>query len=180
MPEIELDAATRQRYLGIVSAETHRLERLIGDLLDLARLEGGGGSLRRDTRRPAAARSSAWPRGTSATCATGGSISRSTIGDGASHRDRRRRPARAGACRTLPPTRCAIRPDGGQSLDRSQPPRHRRRARRPRHRPGDSGRASAARSSTGSTRPTPRAARPVAAGWAFRSSRPSSSVMAAR
>jgi signal transduction histidine kinase len=49
MPEIELDDATRQRYLGVVSAETHRLERLIGDLLDLARLEGGGGSLRHDT-----------------------------------------------------------------------------------------------------------------------------------
>jgi signal transduction histidine kinase len=48
MPEIELDAATRQRYLGVVSAETYRLERLIGDLLELARLEGGGGSLRRD------------------------------------------------------------------------------------------------------------------------------------
>jgi signal transduction histidine kinase len=31
-----------------VDEETHRLERLIGDLLDLARLEGGGGTIRRE------------------------------------------------------------------------------------------------------------------------------------
>jgi signal transduction histidine kinase len=42
MPELRLDEATRTRYLGIVTEETHRLERIIGDLLDLARLEGGG------------------------------------------------------------------------------------------------------------------------------------------
>jgi len=48
MPEVELDDATRARYLGIIGDETSRLERLIGDLLDLARLEGGGGSLRFD------------------------------------------------------------------------------------------------------------------------------------
>jgi signal transduction histidine kinase len=46
MPELTLDAATRGRYLTIISDETNRLERLIGELLDLARLEGGGGSLR--------------------------------------------------------------------------------------------------------------------------------------
>jgi signal transduction histidine kinase len=45
MPELRLDEATRGRYLTIISDETHRLERLIGELLDLARLEGGGGSL---------------------------------------------------------------------------------------------------------------------------------------
>jgi signal transduction histidine kinase len=45
MPELALDAATRARYLAIISDETNRLERLIGELLDLARLEGGGGSL---------------------------------------------------------------------------------------------------------------------------------------
>ena len=33
---------TRRRYLGIVEQETHKLEAIIGDLLDLARLEGGG------------------------------------------------------------------------------------------------------------------------------------------
>jgi two-component system OmpR family sensor kinase len=46
MPEVSLDAATRQRYLAIVNDETNRLERLIGDLLELARLEGGGGELK--------------------------------------------------------------------------------------------------------------------------------------
>jgi signal transduction histidine kinase len=45
MPELTLDGATRQRYLAIICDETHKLESLIGDLLDLARLEGGGGTL---------------------------------------------------------------------------------------------------------------------------------------
>jgi signal transduction histidine kinase len=48
MPEVQLDAQTRQRYMTIVTDETHRLEQIIGDLLDLARLEGGGMTLRRD------------------------------------------------------------------------------------------------------------------------------------
>jgi signal transduction histidine kinase len=41
MPELRLDPQTRQRYMGIITDETHRLEQIIGDLLDLARLEGG-------------------------------------------------------------------------------------------------------------------------------------------
>ena len=45
MPELALDDETRARYLAIVGDETARLERLIGDLLDLAKLEGGGGAL---------------------------------------------------------------------------------------------------------------------------------------
>jgi two-component system OmpR family sensor kinase len=45
MSELALDDATRGRYLTIIADETARLERLIGDLLDLARLEGGGGAL---------------------------------------------------------------------------------------------------------------------------------------
>ena len=48
MSELTLDSATRDRYLHIIDDETHRLERIIGDLLDLARLEGGGGTLRRE------------------------------------------------------------------------------------------------------------------------------------
>jgi two-component system sensor histidine kinase BaeS len=48
MPEVQLDPQTRQRYMAIVTDETHRLEQIIGDLLDLARLEGGGMTLRRD------------------------------------------------------------------------------------------------------------------------------------
>ncbi|MGE3955752.1 MAG: sensor histidine kinase [Vicinamibacterales bacterium] len=46
MPELGLDEPTRMRYLRIVGDETARLERIIVDLLDLARLEGGGGALR--------------------------------------------------------------------------------------------------------------------------------------
>lgn len=48
MSELQLDAPTRERYMRIVTEETHRLERIIGDLLDLARLEGGGTSFRRE------------------------------------------------------------------------------------------------------------------------------------
>lgn len=47
MPELELDAETRQRYLRIIDDETHRLEHIVGDLLDLARLEGGGTAIDR-------------------------------------------------------------------------------------------------------------------------------------
>ncbi|MBZ5559287.1 MAG: HAMP domain-containing histidine kinase [Acidobacteriia bacterium] len=46
MPEVTLDEATRSRYLGIIGDEAGRLERLVGDLLDLARLEDGGGTLK--------------------------------------------------------------------------------------------------------------------------------------
>jgi signal transduction histidine kinase len=46
MTDLKLDAETRQRYLGIVADETERMEHIIGDLLDLARLEGGGGNLK--------------------------------------------------------------------------------------------------------------------------------------
>jgi signal transduction histidine kinase len=48
MKELGLDDQTRDRYLHIIDEETHRLERIIGDLLDLARLEGGGGTMRRE------------------------------------------------------------------------------------------------------------------------------------
>jgi signal transduction histidine kinase len=48
MPELAVDRETEERYLGIINEETHRLERIIGDLLDLARLEGGGLSLKRE------------------------------------------------------------------------------------------------------------------------------------
>ena len=48
MPDLPIDPPTRSRYLGIVEEETHKLEAIIGDLLDLARLEGGGDTLRRE------------------------------------------------------------------------------------------------------------------------------------
>jgi signal transduction histidine kinase len=44
MPELALDQTTKTRYLHIIADETARLERIIGDLLDLAKLEGGGGT----------------------------------------------------------------------------------------------------------------------------------------
>ena len=49
MPELTLDDPTRQRYLDIVHEETHKLEAIIGDLLDLARLEGGADTLKPTT-----------------------------------------------------------------------------------------------------------------------------------
>jgi signal transduction histidine kinase len=39
-----LDAETRERYLAIIRDETQRVEHIVGDLLDLSRLEGGGES----------------------------------------------------------------------------------------------------------------------------------------
>ena len=46
MPELKPRRSRRaSRYLGIIGDETQKLESLIGDLLDLARLEGGGGTL---------------------------------------------------------------------------------------------------------------------------------------
>ena len=48
MAELKLDPPTRERYLRIVDEETRRLEHIIGDLLDLARLEGSSTHLRRE------------------------------------------------------------------------------------------------------------------------------------
>ncbi len=39
-----LDPDTRERYLAIIRDETRRVEHIVGDLLDLSRLEGGGES----------------------------------------------------------------------------------------------------------------------------------------
>jgi signal transduction histidine kinase len=45
MDDVHLDPPTRKRFVAIMMRETQRLERLIGDLLDMARLEAGGGGL---------------------------------------------------------------------------------------------------------------------------------------
>ena len=45
MPHASREESSRQRYLDIIDQETYKLETIIGDLLDLARLEGGGGEL---------------------------------------------------------------------------------------------------------------------------------------
>ena len=47
MPDVQLDGATRRRYLDVVNQETYKLEAIVGDLLDVARLEGGGETLNR-------------------------------------------------------------------------------------------------------------------------------------
>jgi two-component system, OmpR family, sensor kinase len=48
LPGAVPDEATRDRYLRVVTEETSRLESIVGDLLDLARLEGGGSVLHRE------------------------------------------------------------------------------------------------------------------------------------
>jgi signal transduction histidine kinase len=45
MDDLQIDDTTRRRYLSVVNDEAGRLEHIIGDLLDLARFEGGGGRL---------------------------------------------------------------------------------------------------------------------------------------
>ena len=47
MPEVVLDADRRNRYFETVDRETRRLERIVKDLLDLARYEHGGVVLQR-------------------------------------------------------------------------------------------------------------------------------------
>ena len=45
MRALALDADTRDRYLSIINDETRRLEHIVQDLLELARVESGGDSL---------------------------------------------------------------------------------------------------------------------------------------
>jgi signal transduction histidine kinase len=45
MPQVELDAPTRERYFQTLERETRRLDRIVQDLVDLARLENGVGTL---------------------------------------------------------------------------------------------------------------------------------------
>jgi signal transduction histidine kinase len=47
MPEVALDRDRRDRYFETIDRETRRLERIVKDLLDLARYEGGGVVLQR-------------------------------------------------------------------------------------------------------------------------------------
>ncbi len=47
MAGVPLDDETRRRYLGVADQETYKLEAIIGDLLDVARLEGGGEKIER-------------------------------------------------------------------------------------------------------------------------------------
>jgi signal transduction histidine kinase len=47
MPEVVIDTDRRNRYFETIDRETRRLERIVKDLLDLARYEGGGVVLQR-------------------------------------------------------------------------------------------------------------------------------------
>jgi two-component system sensor histidine kinase BaeS len=108
MPELTLDEPTRARYLTIISDETNRLERLIGELLDLARLEGGGGSLQ-TARVPIAGSSDrVAARHERALQSAGVTLQAASIPP---RRDVDRRPRSAGSrrCRTSRPTRSATR-----------------------------------------------------------------------
>ena len=51
MDEVRLDEAQRQQQVSVAQREAQRLERLIGDLLQAARLEAGGLDLHRETIR---------------------------------------------------------------------------------------------------------------------------------
>jgi signal transduction histidine kinase len=82
MPELKLDEATRARYLKIIGDETQRLERLIGDLLDLARLEGGGSTFKISDVRVADLFERVAARHERA-CQEAGVILRTSIGPGA-------------------------------------------------------------------------------------------------
>ena len=107
LPAAVKDDATRARYLGIVTEETLRLEAIIGDLLDLARLDGGGGSFEHDACRSPASSSARSP----------GTRARSTNAASRSSGTSRRAPRPSSAtsagssrwCRTWSPTRCATR-----------------------------------------------------------------------
>jgi two-component system, OmpR family, sensor kinase len=48
MPDLPITDADRERYLAVVDDEAVRLEHLIGDLLDLAKMEAGGQGLRKE------------------------------------------------------------------------------------------------------------------------------------
>jgi len=45
MSGVTIDPPTRARYLSIIGDETHRMEHIVGDLLELARLEGARDSI---------------------------------------------------------------------------------------------------------------------------------------
>ena len=106
MAELQLNDETRGRYLGIVQQETQRLERTVGDLLDLARLDAGGLTLSTQ-RRP---REGALPARAGTARAR---VAREGRHAHLHDRSRGRTPFAATAtgwsrrCRTSRPTRCA-------------------------------------------------------------------------
>ena len=120
MPELQLDPPTRERYMRIVTEETHRLEHIIGDLLDLARLEGGG-----TTHAPRARAASTTlfervaERHERELAARGIDSSGRSSPAPTGHRATRIGSSRR--CRTSSPTRCATRPTRARSVSTGTP-----------------------------------------------------------
>ena len=177
MPGVVRDEATRERYVRIVTEETLRLEAIIGDLLDLARLEGGGGEIE------AADVPVSWlfervaERHGVVTSQRGITLT-TTIEPGAEHvRGDGRRLEQA--LQNLVANAVRHTPDGGRVAVTASPRGRRRAVARRRHGPGHPARAPAAgvrpllqdRSGAAPARP--------AAGWVSPSSRPSSNGTAA-
>ena len=131
MPELHLDDQTRARYLGIIGDETARLERFIGELLDLAKLEGGGGSLRLDRVKTRQLFDRVLARHERA-CADGGIRLESSVAAGGGGGHGRPRSARAGSperrgkCHPLRAARQCGPPERGAHVRRG---RHCRRGR---------------------------------------------------
>ena len=180
MPNLTMDEATRGRYFDIVDRETYKLEAIIGDLLDLAKLEGGGSAL---TIEPVAVDDlfeRIAERHDPVLRARNIELVRSVPEDLELDADEQRLEqalqnvasnARAAHARRRPPASCAVNRSATRSASPYATPV---RASRPN---------TCRTSSTASTRPTPRARRPVRpreAASACRSSAPSSNATAAR
>ena len=106
-----LDADTRERYLRSSGTKRERVEHIVGDLLDLARLEGGGESFdAQDVPLEDLVRARARaPR-------TGRRTERREIRRTSRRARRSSRAIRCGSsrrCRTWRRTRCAIRREAG-------------------------------------------------------------------
>ena len=182
MPDIALDEDTRRRYLDTVRGETRRLERIVTDLLDLARFENGVAALDarvfaieravRVGRAPVRARGRSSP----------GSTIRTHVADVGRSADRPIRIASIRRSAISSPTRCGTRRRAARSISRRA--RQRRRLSAVGDRLGRRHRARARRRtcSIGSTRSMRRGRGGTRAGAASacRSSRRSSSAMAAR
>ena len=110
MPELDARRGDARRATCRSSAtKPSRLERIIGDLLELARLEGGGGVARdRPSRRGASSSTASRARHERA-CRAAGVTMASTIEPGADTRASAIATGSSRRCRTSPRTRCATR-----------------------------------------------------------------------
>ncbi len=177
MPDLAVDEETRARYLSIIADETARLERIIGDLLDLARLEGGGGALTIEDLAVSQLFARVAARHEFA-CQAAGITIEENIGPGADvvrgDRDRLEQ-----ALQNLAANALRYAPAGSDAPARLAARRRRRHDFRRGRRGGHHRPSTCRTSSIASTRPTRRATKPrAAAAWACRSSRRSSSATA--